>query len=382
MNIPITKPYLGIEEEEAVKRVIRSGWLSQGPKVGEFEEKVAEFVGAGYAIATTSCTTALHLCLDILGIGRDDEVIVPSYTFIATSNAVLYTGAKPVFVDIDLDTYNIDVCKIEKTITSKTKAILPVHQVGLPANIDPILELAKKHDLYVIEDAACALGAEYKGRKIGNISPLSCFSFHPRKSITCGEGGLITTNNPGLAQKARVIRSHGASLSDLARHQSKDIIFEEYPTLGYNYRMTDMQAAMGIEQMKKLNGILQRRKDLALRYNEAFKEIDFIATPFVPSYATHTYQSYIIRITEECDKPRNTIMKELLEKGIATRKGIMAIHLEPYYQKRFGKISLPMTEKATETTIILPLYPSMSQEEQDFVIFSLKQILIPICIQK
>ncbi len=374
MKIPVAKPFLGEEEAEAVREVLLSGWVTQGKKVAEFEEIICEYVGAKYTIATSSCTTALHLSFLSLGIGPGDEVILPSYTFIATANAVLHAGAKPVFVDIDPHTYNLDPAKIEEKITSRTKAILPVHQVGLPCDMDEIMKIAKKYNLYVIEDAACALGSKYKDKMVGIIGDITCFSFHPRKVITTGEGGAITTDIPEIAEKCRIIRSHGASISDLERHISSRIVFEKYTELGYNYRLTDIQAAVGIQQMKRINEFIEKRRTLAERYTESLGNNEFFITPHVPSYAFHNFQSYILRLKEHAPFSRDELMEKLLVKGIATRRGIMAIHLEPYYLKNFAPISLPETEKALDTTVILPLYPQMTQEEQDYVIENILDI--------
>jgi perosamine synthetase len=375
MNIPVTKPFLDEKEEAAVKEVIKSGWLSMGPKVAEFEKHVASYVSAKQGIAVSNCTTALHLCLELLGIGAGDEVIVPSLSFIATANSVMYTKAKPVFADVDAKTYNIDPSKIERLITKKTKAIMPVHQIGLPADMDYITEIANKHDVQIIEDAACGMGSEYKSRKIGGISKLTCFSFHARKLITTGDGGMITTTSDELAEKARIMRSHGASVSDLTRHSASKLVFEEYPCLGYNYRMTDMQGAVGIEQFKKLSFILSKRRELAKRYDSILSEIGSIITPHVPSYAKPTYQSYMIRIKGFNKAKRDELLQKLYKDGISARRGIMAIHMEPYYKRAFGKISLPVTEEVTNSSIILPLYPKMTEEEQDFVVERLKSHL-------
>lgn len=372
MKIPITKPYLGREEEKAVVRVLRSGWLAQGQKVKEFEEAVASYVGAKYAVATTSCTTSLHLALVALGIEKGDEVIVPSYTFIATANAVLYCGARPVFVDVNIETYNLDPTKIEAKITRKTKAIIPVHQVGLPCDMDAILKIAARYNLFVIEDAACALGAEYKGKKIGSLnSNAACFSFHPRKAITTGEGGMIVSNDKDLIKKVRMLRNHGASISAFDRHKTGSMNLESYSYLGYNYRMTDIQAAVGIEQLKKLDKLIQKRRRLAAKYNSAFKDNEFIIIPQVPTYAKHIYQSYMIRIVSNLPKSRNQIMKELEDKGVSTRPGIMTIHNQPYYLKRFPKADLPVTEDLSQTAIILPIYPDMTEAQQQLTVDSL-----------
>jgi dTDP-4-amino-4,6-dideoxygalactose transaminase len=373
MKIPITKPFIDEEEKKACFDTIASGWVSQGPKVSEFEDLISNYVDTKYGIATSSCTSALHVALLTMGIKPGDEVITPSFTFIATANSVLHAGAKPVFVDIDEKTYNIDSEKIEEKITEKTKLIMPVHQVGLPADMDIINKIAKKNNLNVLEDAACAIGSKYKGRLIGSINT-SCFSFHPRKSITTGEGGMIVTNDKQIEKLARILRSHGASISDLERHKSDKIIFEEYSHLGYNYRMTDIQASIGIKQFNKLDFILKRRKELAKRYDDLLKYIDSVIVPFVPSDCEHNYQSYMIRINSE-KISRNELIQKMLEKGIATSKGVMAIHKSPYYTKRFGNVHLPITEKVTDSTIIIPLFTEMTEEQQDYVIDNLKIIL-------
>lgn len=373
-KIPITKPFFDKKEEIALKDTLKSLWVTQGPKVSEFEADFAQYVKSKYAIATTSCTTALHLALLLSGIKAGDEVLVPSFTFIATANVIVHIGAKPIFCDIDLDTYNIDPEEIEKKVTKKTKAILFVDQLGLPADIDKILKIAKKHNLAVIEDAACALGSKYKNKPIGSISPITCFSFHPRKIITTGEGGLLTANNKAHESLARILINHGMSLSDFERHKNKKIIFEKYSKAGYNYRLTDIQAAIGLEQLKKLPKILEKRKYLAERYNKLLSEIKYIKTPFIPIFADHNYQSYIIRLTEDSPIKQKTFMQKLLDAGIATRRGVMACHLEPYYQKIFNKIHLPKTELATRSTILLPIFHSMVKKEQNFVIEQIKHI--------
>lgn len=374
-NIPITKPYLGEEEKQVVSQVIESGWVSQGPKVAEFEERFAEYVGARYAVATTSCTTALHTAIAVSGLGPGDEVIVPSLSFIATANSVVYCNAIPVFADIDPETCNIDVEKIEGAITKKTKAIMPVHQMGLPADLDSIQKIANKYNLIVIEDAACAIGSEYKGKKIGGHGNIACFSFHPRKIITTGEGGMITTDDPEIAARLRRFRHHGMSVSDIERHAANKIIIETYPDLGYNYRMTDIQAAMGLEQVKKLPFIIKMRRQIAEIYDEELSKIPYVRVPQVPTYAFHNYQSYWIELLESAPVDRNMLMSKLLEKGIATRRGIMAIHMEPYY-KGYSRLSLPTTEKITMNTVLLPLYPTLSSEEQSYITNSLKEILL------
>lgn len=373
MKIEITRPYLNEFEEKAVAEVIATGWVSQGPKVKEFEDIFANYVGAKHAIAVTSCTTALHLALSKAGIGFGDEVLVPSLSFIATANSVVHCGATPIFVDIDPETCNINVEKIEKEITSKTKGVIPVHQMGLPADMDAIREISNKYKLIIIEDAACAIGSEYKGKKIGSHGNLTCFSFHPRKVITTGEGGMITTNDSKIAEELKRYRHQGMSISDLERHKSNQVIIESYKKIGYNYRMTDMQAAMGIVQVKKLPEILEKRRLIAQRYDESFSKFSFLYVPKVPLYCKHNYQSYWFEILENSPVNRNELMQKLLEKDISTRRGIMAIHREPCYSKY--RASLPCTDRITANTILLPLYPSMSDMEIQYVIDGVCDIL-------
>ncbi len=373
--IPITKPFYDQAEEQAAASVIRSGWVVQGPRVMEFEKMVAQLVGAKYALATSNCTTALHLSLLALGIGEGDQVLVPSYSFIASANSILHAGATPVFVDIDARTYNMDPDLLEEKITPRTKAIMPVHQIGLAADMDTIHAVARKHNLIVIEDAATIIGGEYKNKKIGAHSQAVCFSFHPRKAITTGEGGMVTTNDPDVARQIEMLRSHGANVSDYARHGAEKVIIEEYPVLGYNYRLTDIQGAVGVEQMKKLDWILQRRLEIGQAYNQAFADLDFIETPYEPPYAKHTYQSYCLRVAHNSPKTRDEIMNAMHDAGIATRRGVMASHLEPFYVNKYGRVSLPITEQATRDTILLPIYAQMTDQEQETVIHSLRDIL-------
>ncbi|MBN9616605.1 MAG: aminotransferase DegT [Acidobacteriales bacterium 59-55] len=376
-TIPVARPYIGVEEEQAVVDVLRSGWVTQGPRVAEFEARFSEYIGCDYSVAVSSCTTALHLALLAVGVGPGDEVICPSLSFIATANAIAYTGATPTFSDIDLATYNLDPHRIEEVITPKTKAILVVHQVGLPAEMDELLDVAAKHRLVVVEDAACAIGSQYDQALIGKpLGTIACFSFHPRKILTTGEGGMITTNDEGIAERLRRARQHAMSLSDVARHGARRIVTESYDEVGFNYRMTDMQAAMGIIQFNRLDDLLARRRCLAARYTQALQVIDWLQTPMVPTNCIPNYQSYMVRLTRDMASKRDAVMQILLDKNISTRRGIMAIHHElPYRSERWNN-RLPNTDLTTDTGLILPLFHQMTDAEQDYIIESLQGLRI------
>lgn len=363
--IPIAKPYLTSDEAQAAYDVILSGWVTQGPKVQEFEEKFSAYTGANHAVAVSSCTTALHLALIVAGIKSGDEVICPSMSFIATANAIVYTGAKPVFAEVNSQ-YNIDADHAESLITPKTKAILIVHQMGMPADIDRFREICNKRNLILIEDAACAIGSEYKGKKIGSHSDLVCFSFHPRKVITTGDGGMITTSNSDYYGRLKALRQHAMTVNDLERHKSGKIIIEEYPEVGYNYRMTDIQAAVGIKQLEKLDWIIQERRKQAMKYHEGLKYCKHIILPLELEGYYSNYQSYSVLLKESSPISRDELMQKLLEKGISTRRGIMTAHNEKAYSG--FNTSLTKTDIFSNTSIILPLYIGLSDNEQAFII--------------
>jgi dTDP-4-amino-4,6-dideoxygalactose transaminase len=371
--IPVARPCIGAEEEQAVVDVLRSGWVTQGPRVAEFEEKFSEYIGCDYSVAVSSCTTALHLALFASGIGPGDEVICPSLSFIATANSIAYTGATPIFSDIDLATYNLDPTRLEEAISPRTKALLIVHQIGLPAGMNELLAVAAKHGLTVIEDAACAIGSKYGGKLIGKpLGTMACFSFHPRKILTTGEGGMITTSDAKLAERLRRLRQHAMSLSDVVRHNAKQISSETYGEVGFNFRMTDMQAAIGITQLRRLGDFLKRRRYLAARYTRALQNLPWLQTPVVPLNCRHNYQSYMVRLVGQFAAKRDAIMQELLQKNISTRRAIMAIHRElPYRSERWDH-SLPQTNLATDTGLILPLFHQMTESDQDYIIEALQ----------
>jgi perosamine synthetase len=365
-EIPLTRPEFDGAEAQAVAEVLASGWVSQGPRVARFEELFAARVGARFGVATTSCTTALHLALHLAGVGPGDEVICPSYSFVATANAVVYTGATPVFADIEPDTWNLDPADALGRVTARTKAVLPVHQVGLAADLDRFAPFAAR-GIAIVEDAACAIGALYRGRPVGSHGHITCFSFHPRKTISVGEGGMLMTDDSAIADAARRLRSHGASISDRARHDAGGLVYEQYGELGYNYRMTDIQAAIGIAQLAKLDRLLLRRRELARTYDAAFAPTAAIQVPARPAYAEHAYQSYAIRLTDRSALDRDAMMRELIACGISCRRGIPPIHREPLYRGH-ADAPLPVTDDVSARSLFLPIFGGLSEEDQHRVI--------------
>lgn len=375
--IPIAKPYLTEKEAQAAYDTILTGWITQGPRVAEFEERFATYTGARYAVAVSNCTTALHLSMIMAGVGAGDEVICPSMSYIATANCIKYVGAIPVFAEINPETYNLDIADTEKKITNKTKAILLVHQIGMPADIDSFQQLAAKYNLKLIEDAACAAGSSYKGKKIGSHSELVCFSLHPRKVISTGDGGFVTTNREDYYQRLKLLRQHGMSVNDRVRHESSKIIFEDHVELGYNYRLTDIQAAVGIKQLEILDWIISERRIIANKYHEAFKDINCIRLPLEKEGYFSNYQSYSIYLLDNCPITRNELMQKMLDAGISTRRGIMTSHRETAYKKEYQGLSLPISEKACDQSIILPLFIPMKPEDIQKVIDTFRSIVKP-----
>lgn len=372
--IPIIKPMMDEREAEAARRVILSGWITQGPEVAAFEKEFAAYTGAAHAVAVSNCTTALHLALMAIGIQPGDEVITVSHSFIATANVVKYCGATPVFVDVDPVTFNIDPALIEAAITPKTRAILAVHQMGMPCDLAAIVKIARARGLLVVEDAACAIGSEIlwggKWEKIGKAhGDIACFSFHPRKIMSTGDGGMITTNNKDWDAKCRLLRQHGMSVPDTVRHGSAKVIFESYPIVGYNYRMTDIQAAVGREQLKRLPEIVARRREIADQYRKLMGKIPGITLPVDPSWARSNWQSFCVRLPAHLDQ--RGVMQTMLDAGVSTRRGIMCSHREEPYLDARRSGSLEQSEAAQDHCVVMPLYGQMTDEDVKSVCQSL-----------
>jgi len=390
-TIPVAKPVMGDAEVEAAARAIRSGWVTQGPEVAAFEREFAAFVGASHACAVSSATTALHLALLVVGVRPGDEVVTVSHSFIATANVVRYCGAVPVFVDVQPGTYNMDPRGIEQVLTARTRAILCVHQLGMPCDLAAILALAQARGIPLVEDAACAAGSEIlrdgRWERIGRPhADLACFSFHPRKLLATGDGGMITTASAERDTRLRLLRQHGMSVPDTARHASARVIFESYPVLGFNYRMTDIQAAVGREQLKRLPGILERRRAMARRYLEGLAGLPRLQLPVEPGWARTNWQSFCVVLGEGLDQ--REVMQQLLDQGISTRRGVMCTHREEAYPPGTwtchpssrdcsclpGSCArLAEGERVQDRGVILPLFDQLSQVDQDRVIEAVRR---------
>jgi perosamine synthetase len=373
--IPIARPELGEAEAEAARRVILSGWITQGPEVAAFEREFAQYVGAPHACAVANCTAALHLALLVAGVKAGDEVVTVSHSFIATANAVRYVGATPVFVDIEPDGYNIDPALIEPALTERTRAILCVHQIGMPCDLQRIAPIARRHGLVLIEDAACAVGSEVlwngEWEKIGRPhGDVACFSFHPRKVISTGDGGMLTTRNADWDAQYRLLRQHAMSVPDTVRHGSDRVIFESYPIVGFNYRMTDIQAAVGREQLKRLPEIVRRRRELARRYADLLADIPGLGLPAEPDWARCNWQSYCVRLPAGVDQ--RGVMQAMLDAGISTRRAIMCSHREPAYAELPPRHELARSERAQARCILLPLFATLTPAEQLRVVAALR----------
>jgi perosamine synthetase len=384
--IPIAKPWIDEREADAARRVILSGWITQGPEVAAFEREFAEYVDAPYACAVSNCTTALHLALRAAGVAAGHEVVTVSHSFIATANAIRYCGAVPVFVDIRPDTFNIDPEQVEKAITPLTRAIVCVHQMGMPCDLERLAQIARRHSLPLIEDAACAIGSQiwWEGawERIGRPhSDVACFSFHPRKIVSTGDGGMITTKHKDWDARFRLERQHGMSVPDTIRHSSSRIIFEEYPDIGFNYRMTDIQAAIGREQLKRVPELVARRRALAESYRDLLGGIPGLQFPTEPDWARSNWQSFCVRLPHGCNQQQT--MQALLEHGIASRRGIMCTHRERAYSteglfRACGKLGA--SELAQDETILLPLYHDLGRQEQERVAAELRAAITMECV--
>jgi perosamine synthetase len=371
-RIPVMIPWLGEEEAKAASDAVLSGWVAQGPRVAEFERAFAERVGAEHGIAVSSCTTALHLALVALGLGPGDEVVVPSLSFIATANAVRYVGAEPVFADVDPVTGNLTTATVDAVRTPRTKAVLAVHQGGVPADVHALRAVCADWDLPLVEDAACAIGSTVGGKSVGQGSLISAWSFHPRKIVTTGEGGMVTTDDAQWAARLRRLREHGMNASAAERHASNKPVLESYLEVGYNYRMTDVQAANGLVQLRKLDEMVARRRELAARYDALLRDVPGITPVRDPAYGQSNFQSYWVLPAEDFPVGRDDLLAALSEAGISARRGIMASHLEPAYAGH-PSAPLPVTERISRDSLILPLFHTMTEAQQDRVVAALRE---------
>jgi dTDP-4-amino-4,6-dideoxygalactose transaminase len=370
-TIPIMRPLLGPEEAAAAAAAVASGWVAQGPRVAQFERAFAARVQAGHGVAVSSCTAALHLGLVLHGIGRGDEVIVPSLSFIATANAVRYTGATPVFADVDLRSGNLTAKTVEQVRTPATRAVLVVHQAGVPADLEELQSLCDPIGLPILQDAACAAGSTYRGRPVGADALLAAWSFHPRKLLTTGEGGMLTVDDEEAAVRLRRLREHGMNVSAADRHAGGVPVVESYLETGFNYRLTDIQAAVGLAQLGRLDAIVERRRERAARYQALLADVPGLLMVSDPSYGTTNYQSFWVLLPDDFPVTRNRLMELMHDAGITTRRGIMASHLEPAYAGH-PHGDLPMTEQLTEQSLILPLFHDLTDKQQDRVVAVLR----------
>ncbi|WP_411732522.1 DegT/DnrJ/EryC1/StrS family aminotransferase [Paeniglutamicibacter sp.] len=370
-RISVMKPWLGTAESEALAEVIASGWVAQGPRTAAFEEAFAQHQHVQHAVAASSCTTALQLALIVAGVKPGDDVVVPSFSFIATANAPTYLGARPVFADVEESTGNVTADTVDQVLTKKTTAIIAVDQGGMPLDLEPLRKLCDERGIALIEDAACAAGSTYKGAPVGGGADVSAWSFHPRKLLTTGEGGMLTTNNSEWAARARRLREHAMDVSAAERHDSTLAPQEHYGEVGYNFRMTDLQAAVGLVQLGKLDAMVLMRRELAGRYREAFKTVQGLRCAQDPEHGTSNFQSFWIEVDPGFRLDREQLLEHLASDGISARRGIMAAHRQPAYAGHSGTVSpLPVTERLTANTLILPLYHELAQHEQDRVIAS------------
>lgn len=379
-KIPVMIPWLGEEEAKAASDAVLSGWVAQGPRVAEFEKAFAARVGAAHGIAVSSCTTGLHLALVVLGVGPGDEVVVPSFSFIASANAVRYVGATPVFADVDALTGNITPDTVRPVLSERTRAVMVVHQGGVPADLAALNELCRERGLPLVEDAACAAGSEYDGRPVGSGALIAAWSFHPRKLLTTGEGGMVTTDDPEWATRLRRLREHGMNVSAADRHASDKPVLEAYLETGFNYRMTDVQAAIGLVQLAKLDTMIARRRSFARRYQELLADVPGLRPVTDPAHGTTNYQSFWVLLEDGFPVSRDELLAELAAQGVSARRGIMASHLEPAYGQDADRIpagfpaeGLPVTERLSRDSLILPLFHTMTEEQQDHVVAVLRR---------
>lgn len=375
MKIPIAKTQFSDRVDAELVKVVRSGWVAQGPKVKELEEKLAGYTGARHAVAVSTGTAALHLAILAYGLTEGDEVIMPSFSFIATANAVVYAGLRPVFCDIDPVTYNIDPDVIETLITERTRAIMPVHQFGMPCDMTKIAQIAGRHDIKIIEDAACALGSLYNGVPIGKTTGIACFSFHPRKTITTAEGGMITTDDISVADRLFRLRNHGDNSSGLSTGKSPGFP-DQYGILGFNYRMSDVHAVLGLDQIDRLEEFTVSRNNIAARYNERLRDMDCLQLPVIPEDNDRcNFQSYLLRLRSDAPLSRDELVSRLLVRGIGTKQGIPPIHLQSIYTEKVGRVRLPVTEEVAYDSFFLPIFPALTDREFDYIIGTLRKVL-------